>query len=979
MRRTNTLTIAIIFLLAASARAQAPATCIVSGTVYKIYQGQQIPAAGAVLWVEKIVKNGSLYSTIRSSVRADANGVVTITVPRSSVVYLSGEVLGLDKVGGVALAIPDAATATLESLVHVASVPTTGIVVKQDGTAKPNKEGTLNFTGAVVTETTPGSVTVAISAGNVAHASTHAAGGSDPITISESQVSNLSTDLAGKQALDSDLTAIAGLTPTNDDIIQRKAGAWVNRTVAQLSADLVAAGAGTVTSVALTVPGVIFSVSGSPITGAGTLNFSLLSQTQNRVFAAPNGSSGTPSFRALVAADIPTLPSTQISGLGSLASVTPTGTPDGTKFLRDDSVWAVPAGGSSGSLRIIYASKIAGIHLDSNLSTGGGTDDTSALQTVLNTASSTAPLKLVLDGVALVTGLRVKSYTTVETLPGCGFFLAANSNKAILTNYNRSKTTRTDTDIHIYGGTYNANGTNQSAAVEADGTIVTGIGFFGVTDSSLQGVSVSDPKNWGLVYSNAANITVEDYKMTRAGTRIQQDGINIRGPAEHVTLRNLRIKSFDDAVALNSRDYTGTAAAASVGPYVGGGAITDVLIDGVDLDDALFGVDLISDQYSVDRIVVRNVHGTCRNYALYLSYDALDSGYTGTGNFGSILAEDIDVRNVSTPYSGFNELIRVGAVIDSLAIKNLRQYRPIDYRPLVNVLADADVKELSVTGLDLYDALDVDQTYGRLEIAGKVAEASVSDVRWYRDAAARRGGTLVRVNAGAGLGVTGSLRVSGATARRITALVTQAAGALAAVHVNGSRMTDTAALAPALSVVDVTPEVTMSNVRVPLQIGGTGGGNVTNRMGDAFDPDSAQVSLGSTGGGFNTQFTADYPTYADVGLQVTLPGPGVYLVWAKVRSYVNASTAPAFQYFRFYDSTAGAAVAGSPQIANAAYVANQTVQGTTTVMATVTVASSRVVKLQISRSGTGFLYSHVDSSTSAESTMGYVRLLHRVP
>lgn len=41
-----------------------------------------------------------------------------------------------------------------------------------------------------------------------------------------------------KQNLDADLTAIGGLTPTNDDIIQRKAGAWTNRTMAQLKTDL---------------------------------------------------------------------------------------------------------------------------------------------------------------------------------------------------------------------------------------------------------------------------------------------------------------------------------------------------------------------------------------------------------------------------------------------------------------------------------------------------------------------------------------------------------------------------------------------------------------------------------------------------------------------------------------------------------------------------------------------------------------------
>lgn len=46
------------------------------------------------------------------------------------------------------------------------------------------------------------------------------------------------TALDGKQDLDSDLTAIAGLSPSNDDVIQRKAGAWANRTMAQVKTDL---------------------------------------------------------------------------------------------------------------------------------------------------------------------------------------------------------------------------------------------------------------------------------------------------------------------------------------------------------------------------------------------------------------------------------------------------------------------------------------------------------------------------------------------------------------------------------------------------------------------------------------------------------------------------------------------------------------------------------------------------------------------
>ena len=62
---------------------------------------------------------------------------------------------------------------------------------------------------------------------------------------------------------------------------------------------------GTVTSVALALPS-IFTVSGSPVTGTGTLTGTFNTQTANYVFAGPTtGAAATPTFRALVSADIP--------------------------------------------------------------------------------------------------------------------------------------------------------------------------------------------------------------------------------------------------------------------------------------------------------------------------------------------------------------------------------------------------------------------------------------------------------------------------------------------------------------------------------------------------------------------------------------------------------------------------------------------------------------------------------------------------
>jgi hypothetical protein len=72
-------------------------------------------------------------------------------------------------------------------------------------------------------------------------------GGSDwgDIAGMLSDQTDLQSALNAKQSLDSDLTSIAGLSPSNDDIIQRKAGAWTNRTIAQLKTDLSLSGSNT--------------------------------------------------------------------------------------------------------------------------------------------------------------------------------------------------------------------------------------------------------------------------------------------------------------------------------------------------------------------------------------------------------------------------------------------------------------------------------------------------------------------------------------------------------------------------------------------------------------------------------------------------------------------------------------------------------------------------------------------------------------
>jgi hypothetical protein len=109
-----------------------------------------------------------------------------------------------------------------------------------------------------------------------------------------------------------------------------------------------AAGSGTVTSVAMTVPAE-FSVSGSPITSNGTLAVTKATESANTVWAGPtSGGAAQPTFRTVVPADVPVFVASGASH--ATGAVPDPGASAGTtRFLREDATWQVPSGSSSSS------------------------------------------------------------------------------------------------------------------------------------------------------------------------------------------------------------------------------------------------------------------------------------------------------------------------------------------------------------------------------------------------------------------------------------------------------------------------------------------------------------------------------------------------------------------------------------------------------------------------------------------------------
>lgn len=200
---------------------------------------------------------------------------------------------------------------------------------------------------------------------------------------------------------------------------------WVCRTI--VPGDI--SGGGTVTSVALSMPAFI-TISNSPVTTAGTITGTLASQSQNLMFASPNGGSGTPTFRSLVNADFPT------SGVSA-----------GTYNQVTVNAQGLVTGASS--------SIAAGTIVTSTPLTltqtwnAGGVTFTGIVENITSTASAAASLLMDLQ-VAAASKWKVDKSGNV-TAAGTGTYAGLLTASAGLTVATGQTTTVTDTDSLLVG------------------------------------------------------------------------------------------------------------------------------------------------------------------------------------------------------------------------------------------------------------------------------------------------------------------------------------------------------------------------------------------------------------------------------------------------------------------------------------------------------------------------------------------------
>jgi len=228
-------------------------------------------------------------------------------------------------------------------------------------------------------------------------------------------------------------------------------------------------GTGTVTSVGLSLPSFI-TVSNSPVTGTGTLTGTLADQTANTVFIAPNGATGAPTFRALLAADIPTLTAAKVSDFDTqvrTSRLDQMAAPTATVSFNNQRILDV----ASPQLPTDAANKAYADAIAQSLNVHGAADfATNASVSYTYTSGGTALTVATITGTDTITfsaehGLHINSQIrTGDTVTGTG--LTANT-----TYYVTAEPTLNQVKLSaVFGGT-NAtltNGTGLSIGVTGD-------------------------------------------------------------------------------------------------------------------------------------------------------------------------------------------------------------------------------------------------------------------------------------------------------------------------------------------------------------------------------------------------------------------------------------------------------------------------------------------------------------------------------
>lgn len=405
----------------------------------------------------------------------------------------------------------------------------------------------------------------------------------------------------------------------------------------------------------------------------------------------------------------------------------------------------------------------------------GGTDDTRLLQSILDSATNHLGFELYVDVPCVVTGLVIYPNTTIRCSGRGGLYLRDNSNQPIVRNAFPSTGTITNGNIKLIGGFYFGDGLQQTAGSPGPGNgdgYVNAVGFYGITNLTIEDLIVRDSAEYFFALSNWKNVILD--RITIQTIVSGADGIHMFS-GDGAKISNINGNSVSDFIALNSSDYHAGEVATWV---IRDGDIKHVLIDGVNLQSTFEGISMLACKNVVDDITIRNVTGKAESHGIRMWN--FWGPATGTGGFiGNVLLDGMDFDgNISG--NQFPPIAFLNYSNNPVRIKNL-QIKNVRLRFLLgSCFIGSDkaahgsnvIDQLQISGVSMLETNATPGAKSFWQNYDYVTNATINDLMWIRQTNSANSDWIVRNEA---VGVINSLGLGVMTlSTNIAATITNA-------------------------------------------------------------------------------------------------------------------------------------------------------------------------------------------------------------
>ncbi|MGI8279812.1 BppU family phage baseplate upper protein [Bacillus mycoides] len=345
-----------------------------------------------------------------------------------------------------------------------------------------------------------------------------------------------------------------------------------------------------------------------------------------------------------------------------------------------------------------------GVKGDYNKTTGVGTDDTIALNKVLdvfrgNEIRVPKGVYLISSDLIIYSNTTLVLHSEAEIFVKNGTGTGGNPNAYLGKHMIKNHNTDGLNNIRITGGIWNGNGINQ---VEDS---MRGFWLNNVNGLTLEKIKITEVNGWGMSISNPSKFLVRDIEFDQIeGQAANGDGVHVSGGSDG-TIENIYGFTSDDLVVLDAGDILFEKA-----------SIDNIIIKNIRPKkkgqvDAYKAVALYATGgYKIDNVIIDGVIGNTYASMIIL---ANPRSQEGVGYFGKITISNVIGNTVSErqPINIEKYIDTVGdnskkIVIDSLIIYGYQRKKmstDIDKQPIISV-KNADIKNLTITNFeDEYD------------------------------------------------------------------------------------------------------------------------------------------------------------------------------------------------------------------------------------------------------------------------------------